>query len=117
MTYSKSLVNLFSINVVLNFNSCCIKVSLFQKSKFDLQLEEWGFDIGVLEDTAIMRNFIALTKECEKKKHKKIDAALLSARFMIQMEIINAIIVVFLLCFTLTSKLRVVGNIVYFLNL
>ncbi len=41
---------------------------------FYLQLEEWGFDVGVLKDTVITRNFIAWTKEWEKEKHKKNDA-------------------------------------------
>ncbi len=45
-----------------------------QKSRFDLQLEEWGLDVGVLKDIAITRNFIACIKECEEEKNKENDA-------------------------------------------
>ncbi len=42
-----------------------------QNSRFDLQLEEWGLNVGVFKDTVITRNFSAWTKEWEKEKQKK----------------------------------------------
>ncbi len=57
---------------------------LFYKSRFDLQLEKWGLDVGVLKDIVITRNFIAWTKEWEKEKHKKYDTVASSKSFVCQ---------------------------------